>query len=158
MNINSISLVAMCLWPSYTFFCPSVHTIASHCCEYATMGWPHDPKTPLYDRDPRRIRWHPAPTTCPSHCCNPIKTQTELEQNRKSKSHTAHTHNVKILFQFGISVLYSVCVCSRELTNSSTQNGSDLPPKSADAKPVAPNTFTVKWPISRIFCMAFVHR
>lgn len=67
------------------------------------------------------------------------------------------TLNVKILFQLGISVLYSVCVCSRELTNSSTQNGSDLPPKSADANPVAPNTFTVKWPTSRKFCIALDH-
>lgn len=54
------------------------------------------------------------------------------------------TYNVKILFQFGISVLYSVCVCSRELISSSTQNGSDLPPKSAATNPVAPNTFTVR--------------
>lgn len=48
------------------------------------------------------------------------------------------TYNVNILFQFGVNVLYSVCVCNLLLTNSRTQNGSDFPPISADAKPVAP--------------------
>lgn len=61
------------------------------------------------------------------------------------------TYNVNILFQFGVNVLYSVCVCRRALTSSRTQKGSDLPPMSADARPVAPYTFTVKWPTSRRF-------
>lgn len=67
------------------------------------------------------------------------------------------TYNVKILFQFGVSVLYSVWVWSLELISSSTQNGSDLPPKSAAANPVAPNTLIVKWPTSRVFCKVFFH-
>lgn len=60
-------------------------------------------------------------------------------------------YKVNILFQFGVNVLYSVCVCNRALTNSRTQNGSDFPPRSAAAKPVAPNTLTVKCPTSRRF-------
>ena len=61
------------------------------------------------------------------------------------------TDKVKILFQLGLSVLYSVCVCSRELSNWRTQNGSDLPPMSVDASSVARYTFTLRWPTSRRF-------
>lgn len=43
------------------------------------------------------------------------------------KIQSLKTYKVKILFQFGDSVLYSVCVCNRELINSKMQNGSDLP-------------------------------
>ena len=58
---------------------------------------------------------------------------------------------MKILFQLGLSVLYSVWVCSLELTSWRTQKGSDLPPISVDASPVARNTFTLRWPTSRVF-------
>ena len=60
-------------------------------------------------------------------------------------------YNVKSLFHVGFNVLYSVWVCNREFTNWRTQNGSLFPPKSAEAKPVALNTLTVKWPTSRTF-------
>jgi len=59
------------------------------------------------------------------------------------------TLNVNIFCHDGVRVLYSVCVCRRAFTNSSTQNGSDLPPRSAAASPCARNTFTVRWPTSR---------
>lgn len=64
---------------------------------------------------------------------------------------TFFTYNVKILFQFGVSVLYSVWVCKRALSNSKTQKGSDFPPISAAARPDAPYTLTVRWPTSRSF-------
>lgn len=81
-----------------------------------------------------------------------------IHQDSNWWSQMRGTHNVKILFQFGANVLYSVCVWRRELISSSTQNGSDLPPKSAAASPVAPNTFTVKYPTSRKFCNVLSNR
>lgn len=47
------------------------------------------------------------------------------------------TNNVKTLFHSGLRVLYSVCVWSRALTSSNTQNGSLFPPMSAASKPWA---------------------
>lgn len=58
------------------------------------------------------------------------------------------TLKVNILFQDGVKVLYSVWVCRRALPNSRTQKGSLLPPRSAEARPWALNTFTVRWPTS----------
>lgn len=55
---------------------------------------------------------------------------------------------VKIFCQEGANVLYSVWVWRRAFPNSTTQNGSLFPPKSAAAKPVARNTLTIKWPTS----------
>lgn len=72
----------------------------------------------------------------------------KFKVNRKSKCFQK-TYNVKIFCQDGERVLYSVWVWRRELTSSKTQNGSDLPPKSAAANPVARKTLTVKWPTSR---------
>lgn len=57
---------------------------------------------------------------------------------------TRLAYNVNILFQFGVNVLYSVCVCNLLLTSSRTQNGSDLPPMSADARPVALKTMMMQ--------------
>lgn len=67
------------------------------------------------------------------------------------------TYKVKILFQLGVNVLYSVWVCNLALISSSTTNGSDLPPISAAARPVAPNTLTVRWPTSRSVCSEWCH-
>lgn len=47
------------------------------------------------------------------------------------------TYKVKIFCQFGVRVLYSVCVCNLEFMSSKTQNGSLLPPRSAAARPCA---------------------
>lgn len=44
---------------------------------------------------------------------------------------------MKTLFHSGLRVLYSVCVWSRALTSSNTQNGSLFPPMSAASKPWA---------------------
>lgn len=68
---------------------------------------------------------------------------------------SGYTHKVKIFCHDGERVLYSVCVCSLALTNSSTQKGSDFPPRSAAARPVARYTFTVKCPTSRRLCKVF---
>lgn len=59
-----------------------------------------------------------------------------------------YTHNMNTLSHVGDRVLYSVCVCSRVLTSSSTQNGSDLPQRSADVSPVALYTQTARIPMS----------
>lgn len=56
---------------------------------------------------------------------------------------------MNILSHVGDRVLYSVCVWSRALTSSSTQNGSDLPQRSADVNPVARYTQTARMPMSR---------
>lgn len=50
-------------------------------------------------------------------------------------------YKVNIFCQLGASVLYSVCVCNLAFTNSKTQKGSLLPPKSAAARPCALNTY-----------------
>lgn len=108
-----------------------------------------DPRIRLCDHDLRRKRSLPVPMPCLWYYW---KSKYEPLLNVWTGHRNARTHNVKILFQFGANVLYSVCVWRRELISSNTQNGSDLPPKSAAAKPVAPNTFTVKCPTSRRFC------
>lgn len=62
----------------------------------------------------------------------------ELRGQHNLETTHAPTYKVKIFIQFGVKVLYSVCVCNLAFPNSKTQNGSDLPPKSAAAKPLAP--------------------
>lgn len=71
-----------------------------------------------------------------------VKSKHSIKQKQST------TYKVNILFHEGFKVLYSVCVCNLELTSWSTQNGSDLPPISADANPVARKTFTLRCPTS----------
>lgn len=54
------------------------------------------------------------------------------------------TYNVNILFHSGVRVLYSVWVCNLAFTNSTTQNGSLLPHRSAAANPCALKTMNNK--------------
>lgn len=142
----------------HTFSCLLRHTNVFRCCEYAEAEWQLDPRIPLCDLCPHRTRWSREPMSYLSHCWKRSNKHFHQIYWLSRTRSFFYTYNVNILFQLGINVLYSVCVCNRELTNSSTQNGSDLPPKSAAAKPVAPNTFTVKWPTSRKFWCVFVHR
>lgn len=59
---------------------------------------------------------------------------TALKYCCHSEIKKMETYNVNILSQVGLSVLYSVWVCKRAFTSSSTQNGSLFPPMSAAAR------------------------
>lgn len=65
-----------------------------------------------------------------------MSTEFDIQQNSSAKipiktrwRRRTQTHKVKTLFHSGLRFLYTVCVCSRSLFNSSTQNGSLLPGK-----------------------------
>lgn len=54
------------------------------------------------------------------------KSAANISIQTKQRRRT-QTHKVKTLFHSGLRFLYTVCVCSRSLFSSSTQNGSLLP-------------------------------